>query len=152
MLKKVPHTYVIVFAIIVLAAIMTWFIPPGKYVKVEREVDGIHKSEMVFYYHNNLPNEYKSKAEPRMQTWQIFSALFKGFVKQSNIIIFILMIGGAFWIMNQSKAIDIGILAFLKFTKKIENNRLMRYLGVDNIIIVLLMVMFSIFEIGRAHV
>lgn len=124
---------------------MTWFIPPGKYVKVEREVDSIHKSEMVFFYHENLPDEFKTKVVPKMQTWQVFSALFKGFVKQSNIIIFILMIGGAFWIMNQSKAIDIGILAFLKFTKKIEHNKLMRYLGVDNIIIVLVMVMFSIF-------
>jgi uncharacterized ion transporter superfamily protein YfcC len=145
MLKKVPHTYVIVFAIIVIAAIMTWFIPSGKYIEVKKQVDGIEKTEMVFYYQKHLPDGYKSKIDPQPQTWQIFSALFKGFVKQSNIIIFILMIGGAFWIMNQSKAIDIGILAFLKFTRKLENNRLMKVLGVDNIIIVLIMVMFSIF-------
>lgn len=145
MLKKVPHTYVIVFAIILLAAIMTWFIPPGKYVEEKREIDGETKTEMVFYYQDNLPDSYQVKVEPKMQTWQVFSALFKGFVKQSNIIIFILMIGGAFWIMNQSRAIDIGIFAFLKFTRKLENNRIMRLLGVDNIIIVLVMVMFSIF-------
>jgi uncharacterized ion transporter superfamily protein YfcC len=71
--------------------------------------------------------------------------MFKGFVKQSNIIVFILMIGGAFWIMNESKAIDVGIMAFLKFTKKLENNRLMRAVGIDNIIISLIMIMFSIF-------
>ncbi|MFU8844952.1 MAG: YfcC family protein, partial [Bacteroidales bacterium] len=70
---------------------------------------------------------------------------FKGFVKQSNIIIFILMIGGAFWIMNHSKAIDVGIFAFLKFTKKLETNPFMHKLGVDNIIIVLIMVLFSVF-------
>jgi uncharacterized ion transporter superfamily protein YfcC len=145
MLKKVPHTYVIVFSIVVIAAIMTWFIPPGKYVKVITEQEGISKSEMVFYYHDNLPDEYKSGKDPKMQTWQIFSALFKGFVKQSNIIIFILMIGGAFWIMNQSKAIDIGIFAFLRFTRKLEHNRMLKTLGVDNIIIVLVMIMFSIF-------
>jgi uncharacterized ion transporter superfamily protein YfcC len=145
MLKKVPHTYVIVFSIILLAAIMTWFIPPGKYVEEKRIVNGAERTEMVFYYHDNLPSDYIAKVEPAKQTWQVFSALFKGFVKQSNIIIFILMIGGAFWIMNQSKAIDIGIFAFLKFTRKIEHNRLMRALGVDNIIIVLVMLMFSIF-------
>ncbi len=145
MLKKVPHTYVIVYAIIVIAAVLTWFIPAGKYIEVEREVDGeIHK-EMVFHYHQNLPDEHQANFEPQTQTWQVFSALFKGFVKQSNIIIFILMIGGAFWIMNQSKAIDIGIMAFLKFTKKLEHNRLVRSLGVDNIVIVLVMLMFSIF-------
>ena len=145
MLKKVPHTYVIVFAIIVLAAIMTWFIPSGKYYKVEKEVGGVKKTEMVFRYHQYLPEEIKENFNPQPQTWQVFSALFKGFVKQSNIIIFILMIGGAFWIMNQSKAIDIGIFAFLKYTKKLERNRLMRLVGVDNIIIVLVMLMFSIF-------
>lgn len=124
---------------------MTWFIPPGKYIEVKTESNGITKTEMVFYYQENLPDSYQAKVEPRMQTWQVFSALFKGFVKQSNIIIFILMIGGAFWIMNQSRAIDIGIFAFLKFTKKLEHNKILRSVGVDNIIIVLVMLMFSIF-------
>ncbi|MDD2278700.1 MAG: AbgT family transporter [Bacteroidales bacterium] len=145
MLKKVPHTYVIVFAIIVIAAIMTWFIPSGKYIEVVKEVDGVKKSEMVFRYYQDLPSEVKDSFKPEPQTWQIFSALFKGFVKQSNIIVFILMIGGAFWIMNQSRAIDIGIFSFLKYTKKLERNRLMRFAGVDNIIIVLVMLMFSLF-------
>ncbi len=145
MLKKVPHTYVIVFAIIVVAAILTWFIPPGKYIPVTKTIDGKEVTELVFHYEENLPEEYGATFESRTQTWQVFSALFKGFVKQSNIIIFILMIGGAFWIMNKSKAIDVGILAFLKFTRKLENNPLMRRLGVDNIIIVLVMILFSIF-------
>lgn len=145
MLKRVPHTYVIVFAIIVIAAIMTWFIPSGKYIEVEKEVDGISKKEMVFYYQKNIPQEYQQEVQPQPQTWQIFSALFKGFVKQSNIIVFILMIGGAFWIMNESKAIDIGIMAFLRLTRKIEGNRVMKSVGVDNIVIVLIMLMFSVF-------
>ncbi len=145
MLKKVPHTYVIVFAIIVVAAILTWFIPSGKYVEEKVVVEGEEKTEMVFYYYDNLPDEHKEKVDPHVQTWQVFSALFKGFVKQSNIIIFILMIGGAFWIMNKSKAIDIGIMVFLRFTRKLEHNRLMKSLGVDNIIIVLIMIMFSLF-------
>jgi uncharacterized ion transporter superfamily protein YfcC len=145
MLKKVPHTYVIVFAIIVIAAVLTWFIPPGKYIEVTKVIDGKEKTEMVFHYEENLPEEYQAKFDSQIQTWQVFSALFKGFVKQSNIIIFILMIGGAFWIMNHSKAIDVGIFAFLKFTKKLETNPFMHKLGVDNIIIVLIMILFSVF-------
>ena len=31
--KKVPHTFVIVFFIIVIAAMMTWFVEPGYYIK-----------------------------------------------------------------------------------------------------------------------
>jgi len=145
MLKKVPHTYVIVFGIIVIAAILTWVIPPGKYVKETRLVEGVESEMMVFYYEQNLPEEHAPEKPSQFQTWQVFSALFKGFVKQSNIIIFILIIGGAFWIMNHSKAIDVAILAFLRFTKKLEGFGLMRRMGVNNIVIVLIMVMFSLF-------
>jgi len=143
MLKKVPHTYVIVFFIIVLAAVMTWFIPPGKYVRETVEVDGREQVTMTFYYADGLPDGHTLKSEP--QTWQVLSALFKGFVRQSNIIIFILMIGGAFWIMNQTRAIDVGIMAFLRKTRRVENNRLLRKIGIDNIIIVMVMLLFSAF-------
>ena len=140
--RKVPHTFVIVFFIIVVAAVLTWIIPPGKY--VSEQVGG--ETVMRFYYADQLPesvgdNEFH--AEP--QTWQVFSAFYKGFVKQSNIIVFILIIGGAFWIMNKSKAIDMGIMSFLKFTKRLERNKLMQRVGVNNIVIILIMLLFSLF-------
>ena len=131
--RKVPHTFVIVFFIIVVAAVMTWFIRPGKY------IDG------TFYYEEQLPVEYQQDFQPEAQTWQVFSALFNGFVQQSKIIVFILMIGGAFWIMNKSRAIDMGIFSFLKFTQRLENHKFIRFLGIDNIIIVLIMLLFSLF-------
>ncbi|MBR3491415.1 MAG: AbgT family transporter [Bacteroidales bacterium] len=140
--RKVPHTFVIVFFIIVIAAVLTWIIPPGKYIS-EQVGD---ETVMTFYYADQLPeaigdNEFH--AEP--QTWQIFSAFYKGFVKQSNIIVFILIIGGAFWIMNKSKAIDMGIHSFLKFTKRLERSPLMQKIGVNNIVIILIMLLFSLF-------
>jgi len=132
--KKIPHTYVIVFYIIIFAAIMTWFIPGGKYTDEITIRDGVEHTEMVFHYTESHP-----------QTWEIFSALFKGFVRQSGIIIFILMIGGAFWIMNASKAIDVGIFSFLRFTGKLEKNQLLKKIGVNNIVMTLIMLMFSAF-------
>jgi uncharacterized ion transporter superfamily protein YfcC len=75
----------------------------------------------------------------------VFSALFKGFEKQSGIIVFILIVGGAFWIMNKSKAIDTGIMAFLGFTKKLEQRKWIRKIGVNNIVIILIMLLFSLF-------
>ena len=128
MFKKVPHTYVIIFSIVLLAAITTWIIPGGKYEKIE--VNG--HSEMIY-----------TSVESQMQTWQVFGALFKGFERQSGIIVFILMIGGAFWIMNESKAIDVGIFSFLRYTHKLERWKLIKFLGVQNIIIALIMIMFS---------
>ena len=150
--RKVPHTFVIVFFIIVIAAVLTWIIPPGKYV-TEQVGD---ETVMTFHYLEELNEggvstgsttaEYH--AEP--QTWQVFSAFYKGFVKQGNIIVFILIIGGAFWIMNKSKAIDMGIMSFLKFTKRLERWKLMRKIGVNNVVIILIMLLFSLFGSG-AH-
>ncbi|MCF8296509.1 MAG: AbgT family transporter [Saprospiraceae bacterium] len=136
--RKIPHNFVIIFAVIVLAAIATWFVSSGEFDRTEKVLpDGSSKTIIVEgTYH---------KVEQSPQTWQIFSAMFKGFVKQSDIIIFILMIGGAFWIMNSSRAIDVGILAFLKLTKKLERFRVLKKLGVNNIVMVLIMTMFSIF-------
>lgn len=143
--RKVPHTYVIVFFIILLAAMLTWFIEPGKYIQEEVVVDQGTQTVMKFYYENELPEAYRNTVKSQPQTWQVFSALFKGFVKQSNIIIFILMIGGAFWIMNKSRAIDMGIFSFLSAVQKLERFRFIRLLGVDNIVIVMVMLLFSIF-------
>ncbi|MAE08132.1 MAG: short-chain fatty acid transporter [Bacteroidetes bacterium] len=137
MLKKIPHTYVIIFSIIVLAAILTWFIPGGEYSRKTINVNGIERTVIEkgsFHYVDSQP-----------QTWQIFEAFFQGFVNQSGIIVFILMIGGAFWIVNSSKAIDIGIFSFLQFTKKLEKNKLLARIGVNNIILTLIMLVFSVF-------
>ena len=139
--RKVPHTFVIVFFIIVVAAALTWFIRPGKY--VAEQVNG--ETVMTFYYADQLPDAQAAEFHAEPQTWQVFSAFYKGFVKQSNIIVFILIIGGAFWIMNKSRAIDMGILSFLKFTKRLERSALMRKIGVNNIVIILVMLLFSLF-------
>ncbi len=127
--KKIefPNTYVIVFAVILIAAVATWFVPGGQYVAAP---DGT----VVFERVDSVP-----------QTWQIASALFKGFEKQAGIIAFILIIGGSFWIVNSVKAVDAGIYSFLNFTSKLERYKVIRALGVNNIVLVLVMLLFSVF-------
>lgn len=137
MLKKVPHTYTIVFSIIVLCAILTWIIPGGEYERQIVKVNGVERTVIV--------NDSFHEVEKSPQTWQVFSALFNGFEQQAGIIAFILIIGGAFWIMNHSRAIDVGIFAFLKATQKLEHIGIIRRLGVDNIIMTLIMLLFSSF-------
>lgn len=142
---RIPHTYVIVFFIIILAAVLTWVVPPGKYVRIEKLNEGASTTELKFFFKDQIPEPFRQDFKSSPQTWQVFAALFNGFVKQSNIIIFILMIGGAFWILNQSRAIDAGIFAFLKFTRNLGRYKLLKHIGVDNIVIVLIMLMFSAF-------
>jgi len=137
MFKKIPHTYVIIFYVIVIAAILTWIIPGGEYDRETKVVNGVERTVIdkdSFHY-----------IERNIQTWHVFSALFKGFEKQAGIIVLILMIGGGFWIMNASKSIDVGIFSFLKFTKRLEHKKFFKAVGVNNIIITLVMIMFSIF-------
>ncbi len=131
---KFPHTYVIIFYTIVIAAILSWMIPGGEYVEVVSLQDGKETTELVY-----------QSIESQPQTWEVFAALFEGFERQSGIIVFIFMIGGAFWILNESKSIDVGIFSFLGFTRKLEKNRIIRKIGVDNLVMTMIMLMFSIF-------
>ena len=79
------------------------------------------------------------------QTWQIFSALYEGFSQQAGIIAFVLIIGGAFWVVNSTKAVDEGIMAFISKVHTLERFSLVRKLGVGNIVIVLVMLLFGLF-------
>ena len=79
------------------------------------------------------------------QTWQIFSALYEGFSQQAGIIAFVLIIGGAFWVVNSTKAVDEGIMAFIGKVHSLERFSLVRKLGVGNIVIVLVMLLFGLF-------
>ena len=48
------------------------------------------------------------------QLFGVFTALYHGFVKQSGIIIFILIVGGSFWLLNSTGAISVGIGRFIR--------------------------------------
>ncbi len=136
--RKIPHTFVIVFAIIAVAAVSSWFVQGGEFERTVKVLpDGSTKNII-------LADSYKA-VENQPQTWQIFSALFEGFVEKADIVAFILLIGGAFWIMNATKAIDAAIFSFLNFTKSLEKRMLIRKIGVNNIIMTLIMVLFSLF-------
>ena len=79
------------------------------------------------------------------QTWQVFSALYDGFSQQAGIIAFVLVIGGAFWVVNSTKAVDEGIMKFIAKVQALERFRLIRRLGSGNIVITLVMLLFGLF-------
>ena len=136
-MKRIPHTFTIVFGLIVFAAILTWIVPAGEFLRESISVDGTTREVVVnnsFHYIERSP-----------QTWQIFSALFNGFVDKADIIVFILMVGGAFWILNNSHAIDVGVMAFLRGVRRLSRYKVVRKLGVENIIITMVMLLFSLF-------
>ena len=107
---RVPNTYVIIFTVLLICAVSTWFVPGGN-----------------------------------PQTWQVFSALYEGFSQQAGIIAFVLVIGGAFWVVNSTKAVDEGIMKFISKVQGLERFNLIRKLGVGNIVITLIMLLFGLF-------
>ena len=129
--KKVPNTYVIIFCIVMFCAALTWIIPGGQYVETMNELG--HKT-LTYQPVDSIP-----------QTWQVFSAFFKGFVDKADIIIFILIIGGAFWMVNDSKAFDIGTVSFLRSARRMERFALIRKIGIENVLLTSIMLMFSVF-------
>ena len=131
--REFPNTYVIIFAIILVCALATWLVPGGEYVKVAADGTGIPQ-EVVF---KDVPAQG--------QWWTIMEAFYNGFTKQSGIICFILVIGAAFWVVNKSRAIDAGIFSFLKIVTRLEQNRVLAKIGVSNLVLVLIMLMFSLF-------
>lgn len=129
--RQIPHTYVIIFYIILFCAALTWFVPGGQYV------------ENISPYGTRTVTYERVQSVP--QTWQVLAAFYEGFVDKADIIVFILIIGGAFWIVNDSHAFDRGTAAFLRRARRMENNRLLRKIGVDNFLLVSVMLLFSIF-------
>lgn len=79
------------------------------------------------------------------QTWQVFSALYEGFSRQAGIIAFVLIVGGAFWVINSTKAVDDGIMRFITQARRLERFKAINKLGIGNIVIVLIMLLFGLF-------
>ncbi len=138
MFKKVPHTYVIIFFLIALAAVATWIVPAGEFQRQEVVTESGKIVNQI------VPGSFESQ-EQNPQTWEIMSSFFKGFQRAPGIIAFLLILGGAFWILNETKAIDMGVQTFLKKSSSLEKYALFRKIGVNNLIIVVIMIMFSLF-------
>ncbi|MBO4581418.1 MAG: YfcC family protein [Bacteroidales bacterium] len=134
---KIPGTFTIVFCIVIMAAVATWLVPGGEFVRTRQVVDGVAREVVV-------PNSYHA-VDSHWQTWQIFSAFFNGFVRTSNIIVFIFMIGGAFWIFNHTKAIDAGVQMFLSKMQGWQQKKVFRHINVNYLVIASVMLVFSLF-------
>lgn len=107
---KAPDTSLIIFGIIVLAAVLTWVIPPGSFERDVIEVQGVGEREVV------IPGSFAWAERPEVSIAKRFSgtvalvlqAPIRGFVdpEAAPIIAFVLLIGGAFSVLTATGAID----------------------------------------------
>lgn len=136
-MKRIPHTFAITSVIILFCALLTWFVPAGEYERQTIEVNGAERTVIVDGSFHAVP------AAP--QSFQVFEVLLEGFERQAGIIAFLLIIGGAFQILNSTRSVDAGILSFLQFTQRAERHRWVRRVGVNNLVMTLIIFLFSTF-------
>lgn len=104
---RIPHTFVIIFSIILLVAVATWVLPGGEF---DREKNKAGKTIV-------LANTYHAVGSNPQGVKEVFMAPLKGMEKGANIAGFILIVGGAFAVIQKTGAIDAGILKMIRLLK-----------------------------------
>ncbi len=89
------NTLVMIFAIVVAVAVLTWFVPGGQY---QREIKD-NRTVVV-------PNSFQYVKSNPQGVGAVLTAPVKGFVNAAEIIVFCFIIGGAFMIIQRTGAIN----------------------------------------------
>jgi uncharacterized ion transporter superfamily protein YfcC len=124
-----PHTLVVVMALVILVLAASWVIPSGEYQRVRVETSqGVRTVTVAGTYHV-VP---KVMLGPQM----VLDAPIKGFLDGALLICFLLMIGGSFAIFQETGAVE--------FSIKRLTGAISRRPYLDGLLIPVLMVIFSL--------
>ena len=104
---KVPHTLVIISAIILLVAVATYLVPGGAYEKIVNEAGKTVVVDGSFKYVGSKPQG----------VFDVLQAPIQGIIEGAEIIAFLFIVGGAFNIITKTKAIDFGIMRIVNVFK-----------------------------------
>ncbi len=105
--KRIPHTLIIVSVILIIFLILTWIIPAGEFQRHE------YNGRQVV-----VPGTYHHVAPQPQGLMDLFKAPIRGMISAAQIIAFVLLIGGAFGIVNKTGAINAGLAGILEATKR----------------------------------
>lgn len=137
---KVPDTTLIIFSIIVIAALMTWFVPAGEFERKTIEVEGVGTREVVvegsFRY---VEREEAGTLNRLVDTLAIILlAPYLGFTDPgaAGIIAFVLFVGGAFTVLQRTGAVEAGLRRLVEVA---QQSRV-----VELLIVPLFMLLFSL--------
>ena len=92
---KMPHTFVIIGIIILLAVLLTWIIPAGSYTRFENEA-GIKVID---------PNDFNYIDQTPVNPLEIPLYIVKAFIKRIDLMLVIMFAGGAFHILTKTGAL-----------------------------------------------
>ena len=129
---QVPDTYIIIFLVVVVAALLTFLVPKGFYETqdISYMINGVEKTRTVikdgsFQYltddSGNVVTEGVALFSGDGGTG-IFNYMYNGIVNSSaiEIIAFLMVVGGAFGIMIRTGAIESGLIGLIRKAKGAE--------------------------------
>jgi uncharacterized ion transporter superfamily protein YfcC len=94
---RVPHTLVLMFAMMVAALIMTWVLPSGEF---QTQANDAGREVVV-------PGTYQTlEDKPLLTPWSLFTVVPRALADAQGIIFFVLIIGGALAVIRATGAID----------------------------------------------
>jgi uncharacterized ion transporter superfamily protein YfcC len=124
-------TSLLVFAMIVAAAILTWLVPPGAFDKEIIEVAGAGTREVV------VPGSFTRLETASPQgIWAVLRAPLRGIVAAADIVAFVLIVGGAFAVLQGTGAVDAGLHRLVQASR--------RSAWIERLIIPFFMILFSL--------
>ena len=98
--QKMPHTYVILFCMALLAAVLTWVLPAGSF---ERAIpEGMSRAVIG-------PGTYAAVESNPITPWALIRAIPEGMIAAGNIIFLIMLSTGCFNIIGKTGALESGV-------------------------------------------
>ena len=110
---KVPHTYVILVALVLICAVATWIVPAGTYDRVVDEATGRKVVEHSSFHF--------TEDAGGLGFFDVAKEFIYGMESASDIIFFIFILGGAFTIIQDTGALAGGIYAMVRKFGKRQN-------------------------------
>lgn len=131
---KVPHVYAIIFALMVIFAVLTWIVPSGSYQRQEvngREVTvaGTYEQSEKTY----IDEETGDEVDLRQGVFDVLQAPTRGIQEAIEVVAFILIVGGSFQVVTKTGAITSGMGRVVR-----------RFKNKDILIIPIAMVLFAL--------
>lgn len=104
-MKKFPNAIVIILLVILISWLSTFIIPQGSY---ERAFDETTETTTV------VPNSYQQKDEPHLKAFDLLLAIPKGIVGRADLVVLILLLGGCFYLIEKTGALNQGLNQLIK--------------------------------------
>ncbi|EDW6544080.1 putative basic amino acid antiporter YfcC [Salmonella enterica subsp. enterica] len=106
-----PHCYALIFFIIVVVALLTWWIPSGSFNYHTVTLSGGETKTVVIPGSYHLLEKVSANGDLRQGVAAVLAAPMEGVIKAVDVVAFVLIVGGAFGIILRTGAIERGLLA-----------------------------------------